>query len=324
MSAFDNAPKIIYDYISYLSSNKGSSLRTLDGYYRDLEIFFKFYLKSLKPELRSLDLKDIDISELNEEIVKKITLEDGTSFLLFCQQNRNNNEATRARKATTLRMYFKYLTNRKFLFEKNPFEELELPKKKKSLPKHLSLDQSKRLLNAVNGENKERNYAIITLFLNCGMRLSELCSINQTDINFEDNSVIITGKGNKERIIYLNSACINAVKQYLKVRPNDLAKGEKALFISKKGNRLSTRMTEQVVTDTLKKAGLSGQGFSTHKLRHTAATLMYQHGGVDVRVLKEVLGHENLGTTQIYTHVSNEQVRDASKLNPLSKEKSVE
>lgn len=320
MNSYDRAPKIIYDYITYLSSGKGSSLKTLDAYYRDIELFFQFYLHRCDPALRSQNVSEIDIITLTPEIVKNVTLEDGTAFLLFCQQERENNERTRARKATSLRMYFKYLTNRKFLFEKNPFEELELPKRKKSLPKHLSLEQSKRLLSSVNGANKERDYCIITLFLNCGMRLAELCSLNLSDINYEDKSVIITGKGNKERLIYLNDACISSIKNYLTVRPNDIAKDRNALFISRMGNRLSRRMTEQIVTNTLKNAGLSGQGYSTHKLRHTAATLMYQYGNVDIRVLQEVLGHEDLGTTQIYTHVSNEQIRNASVQNPLSHE----
>lgn len=318
---FDDSPKIIYDYIAYLSAGKGASLRTLDGYYRDISLFFKFFLQRHDINLRSIDVDDIDISELDEHMVKNVTLEDGTAFMLYCQQQRGNNEKTRARKATSLRMYFRYLTNRKFLFSKNPFDELELPKPKKSLPKHLSLEQSKRLLESVNGENKERDYCIITLFLNCGMRLSELCSMNITDINYDDKSVIITGKGNKERLVYLNDACINALKEYIKVRPKDGLKDRSALFISRTGNRLSRRMTEQVVSNMLDRAGLSGQGFSTHKLRHTAATLMYQYGKVDIRVLKEVLGHENLGTTQIYTHVSDEMVRRAGEKNPLSEEK---
>ena len=318
---FDDAPKIIYDYMAYLSSGKGASLRTLDGYYRDISLFFKFYMKKCDEKLRNVDVDEIDISGLTEDMVKNVTLEDGTSFMLFCQQQRGNNERTRARKATSLRMYFRYLTNRKFLFSKNPFDELELPKPKKSLPKHLSLEQSKRLLDSVGGEFKERDYCIITLFLNCGMRLSELCSMNLTDINYDDKSVIITGKGNKERIVYLNDACIDAIKAYVKVRPKDGLKDRQALFISKQGNRLSRRMTEQVVSNMLARAGLSGQGFSTHKLRHTAATLMYQYGKVDIRVLKEVLGHEDLGTTQIYTHVSNDMVRRASEKNPLSDNK---
>lgn len=321
MPIYDNAPKIIYDYIAYLSAGKGASPRTLDGYYRDISLFFKYLLQRFDVSLRDKNVNEIDISAVNEEFVKKITLEDGTSFMLFCQNVLGNNERTRARKATALRMYFRYLTNRKFLFEKNPFDELELPKAKKALVKHLTLEQSKRLLNAIGGANKERNFCIITLFLNCGMRLSELAALDLNDINYEDKSVIITGKGNKERLVYLNDACIAALKKYVAVRPNDSAKDRKALFISAKGNRLSRRMIEQIITDTLDRAGLGGQGFSTHKLRHTAATLMYQYGNVDVRILQEVLGHENLGTTQIYTHVSNDQKRMASEANPLSGER---
>lgn len=322
MINYNDAPPILFDYISYLSSGKGCSLTTLDGYYRDISLFFKFYLWRHDDSLKDKNVDSIDISGITTEMVKKVTLADGTAFILYCQQNRENNERTRARKATSLRMFFKYLTNRKFMFEKNPFDELELPKSKRAIPKHLTLEQSKRLLTAVNGENKERDYCIITLFLNCGMRLSELCSLNLNDINYEDRSVIITGKGNKERLIYLNDACISSIKRYVAVRPNDSAIDRDALFISRRGTRLSRRMTEQIVTNTLQKAGLSGQGFSTHKLRHTAATLMYQYGKVDVRILQEVLGHEDLGTTQIYTHVSNDQIRSASEHNPLSEERS--
>lgn len=318
MAIYVDAPKIIFDFITYLSASKGCSARTLDGYFRDIRLFFRFFLHKYDSLQKDVPIDEVDISGLSESDVKRVTLEDGTAFMLYLQTERNNSEYARSRKATSLRMYFKYLTNRKFLFEKNPFEELELPKLKKSLPKFLNLEQSTRLLNSVSGKNAERNYCIITLFLNCGMRLDELHKLNVNDINYEDRSVIITGKGNKERLVYLNDACIWALKRYMEVRPNDSAKDKKALFISQKGNRLSRRMVEQIVTDTLKKAGLAEQGFSTHKLRHTAATLMYQYGNVDVRILQEMLGHENLGTTQIYTHVSNEQMRRASQANPLS------
>lgn len=318
MAIYDDAPKIIYDYITYLSSSKGCALTTLDKYFRDIRLFFRFYLHKTDKSLKDVPIDEIDISNLSENDVKKVTLEDGTAFMLYLQNERNNSEYARSRKATSLRMYFKYLTNRKFLFEKNPFEELELPKLKKTLPKFLTLEQSKRLLNAISGKNSERNYCIITLFLNCGMRLDELCKLNVNDINYDDRSVIITGKGNKERLVYLNDACVWSIKRYMEVRPNDSAKDKKALFISQQGNRLSRRMVEQIVTNALEKSGLAEQGFSTHKLRHTAATLMYQYGNVDVRILQEILGHEDLGTTQIYTHVSNEQMRRASESNPLS------
>ena len=205
------------------------------------------------------------------------------------------------------------------LLKVNPAAELDTPKLKKSLPVHLSLEQSIDLLKSVDGPHKERDFCILTLFLNCGMRLSELCSLNYTDIR-EDGSLKILGKGNKERIIYLNDACLLAVETYMKVRPVDgvAVKDKYALFLSARKQRISNKTVQHIVYTFLDKAGLGGQGFSTHKLRHTAATLMYQQGGVDIRVLKDVLGHENLGTTQIYTHVANRQVAEAFQRNPLS------
>lgn len=196
---------------------------------------------------------------------------------------------------------------------------LDSPKVKQALPKHLSLEDSFELLNAVDGPNKERDYCILLLFLNCGMRLSELCGLNLTDIR-SDSTLRILGKGNKERIIYLNDACISAIKAYLAVRPNDGIQytDRNALFISRNRRRLSNKTVQHIVKQYLERAGLGGQGYSTHKLRHTAATLMYQHANVDIRVLKDILGHSNLGTTQIYTHVSNEQIKRAIDSNPLS------
>ena len=156
--------------------------------------------------------------------------------------------------------------------------------------------------------------------MNCGMRLSELVSINYSDIK-PDNTIIITGKGNKQRTVYLNNACLNAIKDYMKVRPVDSVKDKDALFLSNRKTRISPKTVQHIVDEYLEKSGLSGQGFSTHKLRHTAATLMYQYGHVDVLQLKEILGHENLSTTEIYTHVVDEQLRSAVDSNPLNKVK---
>lgn len=206
------------------------------------------------------------------------------------------------------------------LLDENPMQELDSPKLKKSLPKYLTLEQSLTLLGCVDGKYKQRDYCIITLFLNCGIRLSELVSLNVRDIR-DDNTVRITGKGNKERLIYLNTACAGAIEKYLTVRPADGIKDKEALFISRNRRRINQRTVQNIVNNFLKKANLDGQGFSVHKLRHTAATLMYQYGDVDILLIKDILGHENLSTTEIYTHIVDKQLKDAVESNPLSQVK---
>lgn len=236
----------------------------------------------------------------------------------YAMRERGNNAATRARKTSSIRSFFHYLTNKKCLLSINPAEELEVPKKKKALPKFLTLEQSLELLNAVDGNYKERDYCIITLFLNCGIRLSELTGLNYSDVHIDERTMKVTGKGNKERIIYLNDACIDAIRQYLKVRPVDGVIDKKALFISRQNRRMSPKTVQAMVYKYLEKIGLDSNGYSVHKLRHTAATLMYQHGNVDIRVLKEILGHENLGTTEIYTHLTSSRMECAANASPLA------
>jgi site-specific recombinase XerD len=205
----------------------------------------------------------------------------------------------------------------------NPAAQLQVAPPKKALPKYLTLEQSIALLESVKGENKERDYCILTLFLNCGLRLAELCGLNINDVNFENETMIVTGKGNKQRVVYLNDACIKSLKAYLAVRPTGSLKGDdrKALFVSRLNKRIGRQAVQLMVYHYLKEIGLDGQHYSVHKLRHTAATLMYQHGEVDVLILKDMLGHEQLSTTEIYTHLENKQLRDAAKRNPLSKQK---
>jgi len=261
--------------------------------------------------------EEIEIKDLTLEDVSSVSLNDAYMFLVYCKDSRDNNERTRARKATTLRMFYKYLTVQKRLLNENPLQELDSPKIKKTLPKYLTLDESLNLLNSVDGKFKERDYCIITLFLNCGMRLSELVSLNLSDIR-SNNTIVVTGKGNKERTIYLNNACIDAINAYLPFRPVDGVKDKDALFISRQKSRISPKTVQFIVKNTLEKAGLKDRDLSTHKLRHTAATLMYQHGNVDVLAIKEMLGHESLSTTQIYTHIMDEQLQKAADSNPLS------
>lgn len=313
-------PEIIRNFLTYSESIKGKSSKSVDEYYIDLRTFFRYIkmIRGLVPS--SLDFEKIKIDDVEISLIKTISISDLYSFLVYCKNERGNSAATRARKTSTLRIFFKYLTSNVHLLDTNPALELETPKLAKTLPSHLTLEESIDLLNTIDGPFKERDYCIITLFLNCGMRLSELCGLNLTDI-YSDNSIKIRGKGNKERIVFLNEACLAAVKNYLEKRPVDgvPSKDKNALFLSKRRVRISNKTVQYIVYKNLEKCGLSGRGLSTHKLRHTAATLMYQQGHVDVRVLKDVLGHANLNTTQIYTHVSNEQVKEAIETNPLAK-----
>ena len=314
----DEAPQIIKEYLYYMQTIKNKSQKTVDEYYIDLRTFFRYIkiTRGLVPE--DSEFSKIKIDDVTIDLVKTITLNDAYEYMDYLLRQRNNQSAARARKCSSLKGYFNFLFSKKHYLEKNPIAELEMPKKKKALPKYLTLEQSIELLNAIEGPYKERDYAIITLFLNCGLRVSEMAGLNYMDIR-NDNTMRVVGKGNKERVIYLNSACISVVKDYMKVRPVDGVKDKNALFISRNNRRMSVKTIQSMVYKYLEKIGLNAQGYSCHKLRHTAATLMYQHGGVDVRVLKEVLGHENLGTTEIYTHLSSEQLKNASDSNPLSK-----
>ena len=313
----DEAFPLLKEYLFYQQTIRQKSLKTIDEYFLDLRTFFRFMkiFRGLVPADTEFD--GIAIDDIDLDFLKKIDLTDAYEFMNYMQRERGNAACARARKCSSLKGFFKYLTKKKHYLEKDPVEELELPKKKKSLPKYLTLEQSIELLNAVDGDNRERDYAILTLFLNCGLRVSEMAGLNYTDIR-SDNTIRVLGKGNKERVIYLNEACRNAVNDYMRVRPVDGVKDKNALFISRNHRRLSVKTIQAMVYKYLEKIGLSAQGYSCHKLRHTAATLMYQHGGVDVRVLKDVLGHENLGTTEIYTHLSNEQMKNAAESNPLA------
>ncbi|MCQ2478795.1 MAG: tyrosine recombinase XerC [Clostridia bacterium] len=313
-------PPLVIDFLNYYSVIKNRSELTVSEYASDLTTFFKF-LKIIKGYVPSdSDFADIDISDVDISLISSVTLSDAYMFLAYCKNERDNNEKTRARKVASLRMFYKYLTVQKHLLDENPLHELDSPQVKKSLPKYLTLDESLSLLDAVDGKFKERDYCIITLFLNCGLRLAELVSLNLSDIR-SNNTLTVTGKGNKERTIYLNDACISALQAYLSLRPVDGLKDRDALFISRQKSRISPKTVQAVIKSTLEKAGLADRGLSTHKLRHTAATLMYQYGNVDVLAIKEILGHENLNTTQIYTHIVNDQLQKAAQANPLSKVK---
>ena len=317
-----SAPEIIKGFLVYSETIKNKSANSVNEYYTDLRTFFRYILmiRGLSPS--DVDFKEIDISSVDLDLVKTITLQDLYAFLVFCKNDLNNSANTRARKCSVLKIYFKYLALNTKQIASNPAELLEAPKTTRSLPKYLTLEDSIELLSTVDGLNKERDYCILTLFLNCGLRLSELCGINLNDIS-SDATMRVIGQGNKERMIYLNQACVDALEAYLHVRPVEGVPPQykNALFISRNKRRISNKTVQHIVYTFLEKAGFGNRGFSTHKLRHTAATLMYQRGNVDIRALKEVLGHANLNTTQIYTHVSDESVKNAFDSNPLAKVK---
>ena len=319
LEVLQSCPPIIRDFLTYNETIKGKSSRSVEGYFIDLQTFFRYLLIVRGKAPTDKKFEEIDISAVDIELIKSVTISDLYAFLVFCKNERGNNTATRARKTSTLRIFFKYMSSQTHQIENNPALMLESPKVKQSLPKHLTLEDSLELLNSVDGPNKQRDYCILTLFLNCGLRLAELCSLNLQDIS-SDGTITVTGKGNKERMVYLNSACKAAIDDYLAVRPNDgiPITERNALFISRNHRRISPKTVQHIVKTYLEKSGLGDMGYSTHKLRHTAATLMYQHGDVDIRVLKDILGHANLGTTQIYTHVSDKQIKQAVDSNPLS------
>ena len=310
------APSVIREFLVYLETIKGKSPKTVEEYFIDLRTFFRF-LKYHKGLASNVEFEAITIDDVDLSMASSVTLTDIYEYMFFLMHERKNNAATRSRKISSLRSFYKYYCDKMGAIKENPTRNLETPKKKRSLPKYLTLEESMEFLDSVSGPTASRDYCIMTLFLNCGLRLSELVGINMSDIS--DKTLKVTGKGNKERTVYLNQACIAAIAAYLKDRPQEGLKDADALFISRLKTRISPKTVQWVVKKDLAAAGLSGKGYSTHKLRHTAATLMYQHGGVDIRVLQEILGHENLNTTEIYTHISNTQLEEASAKSPLAK-----
>ena len=320
-------PDYLNAFLDYSTTILNKSPNSIKEYNYDLAMFLKF-IKIHFRLTNETDFDKIKIYDLPYDVIKKIELDDIHAFLGYLTTTFNSKSATRARKISTIRIFFKYLSqdaSKKFLLDHNPALNLKTPKKDKRLPKYLSLDDSKRLLDAASNEdnrNCERDYAITTLFLNCGMRLSELVGININDIDFEDCKLNVIGKGNKERTIYLNKACMKALSSYLNVRPKivdkDNKNSDKALFLSERKERISNRTVQYIINKELMEAGLDSRKYSVHKLRHTAATLMYQYGEVDIRALQELLGHESISTTEIYTHVNSDQVRSAVERNPLA------
>lgn len=323
------SPRILIDFLSYHETIKAHSQKTVDEYFLDLRNFFR-YLKQLRDRsLQDIPFEDISIKDIDLAFIKDITLTDIYGYMTYLSRDRvqhhnseNSNKglsaASRARKLATIRSFFNYLCNKVHLLENNPCKDIDSPKLKKSLPRYLTLNESLSLLDAVDGNNRERDYCILTLFLNCGLRISELIGLNRNDI--QEDALRVLGKGNKVRIVYLNQACQDALQQYLAVRRPISGRDQDALFLSSQNKRISRSMVHTLVKKHLSQAGLDSTQYSSHKLRHTAATLMLQNG-VDVKAVQEVLGHEHLNTTEIYTHVDNDSLRVAAKANPLSRVK---
>ena len=318
-------PPIVREFASYKSVIEGCTEKTVCEYLSDLRTFFRYMEAKrlgIKPE--SPDFKELPFSHIDILYLADLTGSDIYEFMLYAGEGRGNGWCAKSRKLSTLKVFFKYLHIHKHLLEKDPTEDIGAPRRHITLPKFLSLEESLLLLETIKNDPESktvvRDFAIVTLFLNCGMRLSELTGINLTDIDRDMRSLRVIGKGNKERVIYLNDACRDAIVDYLNERKREdvSAISTKALFLSRRGDRISNKTVQWMVGKYLDAAGLGGRGLSVHKLRHTAATLMYQSGEVDVRVLKDILGHAQLNTTQIYTHVSNESMERAVAANPLS------
>lgn len=309
-------PQILRQYLTHMQTIRGKSPKTVEEYYLDLRTFFRYML--MKKNGVTDDFEKIDIMAVDIDFIRGITLSDCYDYLFFVAENRENHAAARARKVSSLKSFFNFLQQKAGLITENPVKELDFPKQKKALPVYLNLDESLRLLESVGSKHSVRDYCIVTLFLNCGMRLSELVGLNINDYNAKDHTLRLLGKGNKERIIYTNDACDQALAEWLKIRPNYPCKDKNALFVSRKQNRISPKTIQWLLPKLFSAADLDGRGFSAHKLRHTAATLMYQQGDVDVRLLQLILGHKSLATTEIYTHVANAELQSAAQANPLA------
>jgi len=311
---YDELPQIASDFLSYMETIRNKSYNTIKEYYYDLRMFFRFILKEKYNATANFD--EIIVNGITTKQLEDVTLSDLYSFMTYLSRIRKSSPRTRARKVATLKSFYKYMYVKAKVINKNIVAELDSPKIIKDIPKYLELAESKHLLEVIDGKNRERDYAIITLFLNCGLRISELVSIDMDRIR--NDTLTILGKGNKERTIYLNNAALDSIKNYISIRPVDNVIDKKALFLSSRRQRISRKTVHVMVKKNLLKAGLDTNKYSAHKLRHTAATLMYRYGKVDIRTLQQILGHESISTTEIYTHVDNSQLREATNKNPLA------
>lgn len=315
-SYIDDCPYYLEEFLTNLKIVKDRADRTEEAYFTDIRTFMRYLNIKHKAVPNDTPFNSISIKDTPIEWLENFTLNDAYVYLRYLKDERKNSTKTRARKCSALKQFYSYLNKKSKLIDSNPMEDLELPHITQALPKFLSLEQSLELLKNIDSKNKVRDYCIITLFLNCGMRLSELVGLDLVDYSRDNRTLRVLGKGRKERIIYLNDACVSALDDYIEnARPNV---EQTAIFLSSNKTRINKRRVQQIVGEQLERAGLSNLGITTHKLRHTAATLMYQHGGVDTLVLKDILGHKSIATTEIYTHLSNENIKKAMESNPLA------
>lgn len=316
----ENNPEFLNEYLIHIKLVQTLSERTIQEYYFDIRLFLK-YIHSINVDE---DIESTDISAMSIDELKNITGTDLYNFIFYASDERKNQDYARYRKVSSLRSFFKYLLKVAHIIDYDPTKDLDnIRAPKAKLPKYLTLNDSLKLLESCDSKDSRRDFCIITLFINCGIRLSELVGINISDIDFDEYRLKVLGKGNKERVVYLNEACVDALKNYLEIRnSNPKSKYENALFLSNQNKRISKRRVQQIVENALIKSGLDGKGITTHKLRHTAATLIYQYGDADVLTLKELLGHSSISTTEIYTHLDDDNVRKIVESNPLSHIKS--
>ena len=311
---------LVDDFLDYMKSTKGSSDNTVKEYYYDLRVFVRFIKKRKNLVDESIDFNDIAIEDISPEVLESVTKQDIYAYNAFLERERKISNRSKFRKISSVRSFYNYLYAKIEVIKKNPIIDIDMPKIEKTLPVYLTLDQSLNLLKTIEKSKikalyKKRDYAIVTLFLNCGMRLSELSAINISHLK-DDNTLKVIGKGNKERTIYLNEASVYAVNEYLKLRPQIK---DDALFLSMREQRMSNRSIQHMIEKHMKNSGLDTNKYSVHKLRHTAATLLYQYGNADIRSLQEILGHESVNTTEIYTHVNKKSLKKLVDSNPLSK-----
>lgn len=321
-----DAPRVLRDFLTYISTIQGKSAKTAHEYYLDLRLFFRVLKHNKGLVSKDMPMDQIPIDDIDIDFLSQVTLSDAYDYLEYMSGERPTQQnsaftdyglsgTSRARKVSAIRAFFRYLTDKRHVLDNNPVSNLESPTIRKTLPVYLTTDDSVRLLQSVQGEYAERDFCILTLFLNCGLRVSELVGLNLTD--FQGDTVRVLGKGNKERTVYLNEACKLALENYLPKRLTPHERDKNALFISRNHNRINVQTVKWLVKKHLEQAGLDTQKYSAHKLRHTAATLMYQNG-VDIRTLQNILGHTSVNTTMIYTHIEDSSLREAAAKNPLA------